>query len=131
MSQRQIRVNELLKREISMILHTRYQQASTAITVVEVEVAPNLRTANVYFSVVGDESVVQDAEHFFTRHHAEIRQHVGKTVTLKFLPHLHFQYDPSQQRGSGINAILDELGLEGMPPRNPAPQADTEPENEE
>ncbi|KAF0095607.1 MAG: ribosome-binding factor A [Puniceicoccaceae bacterium 5H] len=113
MSQRQIRVNELLKREISLVMHTRYRSATTAITILDVDVAPNLRSAKVFYSVIGDESDQRDAAHFFARKHSEIRHYVSRTVTLKYLPHLEFVHDPSQERGAEINALLDEMGYEG------------------
>ncbi|MDP0501580.1 MAG: ribosome-binding factor A [Verrucomicrobiota bacterium JB022] len=129
MSQRQIRVNELLKREISMILHTRFRSRATTITILDVDVAPNLRTAKVFYSVFGDESAQRDADHFFTRNHVEIRHYMGKTITLKYLPHLDFVYDPSQERGAEINALLDEMGYSGELKYEPEPEPADEDED--
>ncbi|HYP16009.1 MAG TPA: ribosome-binding factor A, partial [Opitutus sp.] len=55
MSNRTLRVNELLQRELSDILRKRYQSESVAITITEVRVAPDLRDARVFVSVVGSE----------------------------------------------------------------------------
>ena len=43
MSNRTIRVNELIQRELGDILHRRYQSETVAITITEVRVAPDLR----------------------------------------------------------------------------------------
>lgn len=112
MSQRNVRVNELLKREISEVLHTRYQAETVQITITRVDVAPDHRKAHVYFSVFGGEEQVHAALRWLTRHQREIRHQVGKKITLKFLPHLQFHYDPSIQEGNQVLDILDHLDEE-------------------
>jgi ribosome-binding factor A len=122
MGQRVVRVNELVKREISHILHTRHQAESVDISILAVDVSPNLRSAKVFFATHGDASIRQRAERFFSRHHESIRREMGKTVRLKYLPHLEFIYDKGADYSEQLNQLLDELGLEGSPgmeePRN-------------
>lgn len=113
MGQRVVRVNELLKREISHILHTRYQAETVDISILAVDVAPNLRSAKVFFATHGDVDIRQRAERFFSRNHESVRREMAKTVTLKFLPHLEFIYDKGADYGEKLNQLLDELGLEG------------------
>ena len=60
MSQRIIRVNELIQRELGDILRRHYQSEAVAITITEVRVSPDLRDGRVFVSVVGDEDTVQD-----------------------------------------------------------------------
>lgn len=113
MSQRNVRVNELIKREISEVLHTRYQQESVYITITEVSVTPDHRKADVFFSVIGDKERARVSLRWLQKHNREIRHQVGKRIILKHLPHLQFQFDPSIERGSQILEILDELEEEG------------------
>lgn len=113
MSQRVVRVNELLKREISATLHSRYQSESVGITISEVSVSPDLRRAQVFYTVIGDEADVRDAQKLFARHGREIRRQVGSVIVLKYLPHLDFVHDDSMERGARLNKLLDEMGLEG------------------
>ena len=116
MGQRVVRVNELLKREISHVLHTRFRAESVHISILGVDVAPNLRGAKVFFATHGDARSREAAERFFRRHHESIRREVGTAVTLKYLPHLEFVYDTGADYGERLNQLLDELGLEGEPP---------------
>lgn len=118
MSQRVVRVNELLKREVSQVLHTRFQAESVAITVLRVETAVNLRNARVLYATHGDDDARLRAEGFFRKHGESIRREVGKVVRLKYLPHLDFQFDPGADAGSRINELLDEMGLEGENPND-------------
>ena len=57
MSNRTLRVNELVQREINDILHTHWQSESVAITVTEVRVAPDLRDGRVFVSIIGDDEL--------------------------------------------------------------------------
>lgn len=109
MSQRNIRVNELIKREISEVLHTRYRTETVFITITRVDVAPDHRKAHVYFSVLGDRNQIATATRWLRKYGREIRHQVGRKVILKFLPHLQFHYDPSIKRGDEVLEILDEL----------------------
>ena len=108
MGQRLIRVNELVKREISDVLHTRYQSESVYITVSEVRVSPDLRNARVYYSVLGDDEQRRKAGAFLKN-----RRQLSKRIVLKYLPHLRFVFDQSIERGSRLNDIMNELGMEG------------------
>ncbi len=109
MSQRTVRVNELVKREISDILHTRYRSESVYITITDVEVAPDLRRARVFYSVIGDESRVRESQAWLDDNRDEIRHFLGRRVVLKFLPRLSFHNDPSIERGMNLISLLDEL----------------------
>ena len=112
MGQRMARVSELVKREISEILHTRYQSESVYITVTGVTVSADLRNARVYYSVLGGEEESKSARSFLTREAREIRRIVGKRIVLKYLPALEFIYDESMERGAHLNVLIDQLGLD-------------------
>lgn len=116
MGQRVVRVNELVKREISHILHTRYRSESVDISILAVDVAPNLRSAVVFYATHGDAEKHEFAKRFFARNGETIRREMGKVVCLKYLPHLQFQYDLGADHGERLNQLLNDLGLEGEPP---------------
>ncbi|MEM9018624.1 MAG: 30S ribosome-binding factor RbfA [Verrucomicrobiota bacterium] len=109
MAKRKVRVNELLRREISLILHTDYQSEGTYTTISEVDVSPDLRQARVYYSVLGGEEKEKEAERFFRAKASEIRQKISRNVILKYLPFFHFIRDNSLERGFGLIEAMDEL----------------------
>lgn len=124
MGQRVVRVNELLKREISHVLHTRFQQETVAVTITGVDVTPNLRKATVYYSIVEPDAAARvRIERFMRRNAALVGQFVGQSVVLKYLPRLEFALDEANERGSRLNELMDSLGLEG--------EADGQPEIED
>ena len=112
MSQRTVRVNELILREVSDILHTDYQAETVAITVSDVDIAPDLRSGRVYYSVLGGGNNRLEAEEFFEACGETIRRKVGRRVVLKYLPHLKYIYDDSFARGARTLSIIDELDAE-------------------
>lgn len=112
MSQRNVRVNELIKREVSEVLHIRYQAESVYITITRVDVSPDHRKAHVFFSVIGGEERARTSLNWLTRHQKEIRRQVGKKIVLKFLPHLQFHYDQSIEQGDQVLDLLNELDEE-------------------
>jgi ribosome-binding factor A len=116
MSKRVTRVNELLKREVSHVLHTRYQEAALGITILEVQTLATLRGAKVFYAVLGDEARIREAHTFLRSHAEEIRREVGKAIVLKFLPHLEFLRDDSVERGARVNALIDSLDIPPEPP---------------
>jgi ribosome-binding factor A len=109
---RVVRINELIKREISSILHTRYREASVRITISEVDTSSDLKEAVVYYGVIGDKENEKQARHFLSKEGGEIRMMLGKRVVIKYLPHLVFRFDDSMERGNRIGEIIDSLGLD-------------------
>lgn len=109
MSSRTVRVNELVRREISELLHTRWRTESVYITLMDVDVSPDLRNARVYYSILGDESKALEAEAFFHDNGKEIKRLMSKSVTLKYTPALEFIHDDSLERGAIMNELLDDL----------------------
>ena len=109
MSNRTVRVNELVQREISDILRRRYQSEAVAITITEVRVSPDLRDARVFVSVVGDEDTMDAKLRWLRSKAGEIREEVGRRIVLKYLPKFEYLLDKSVVRGARILQVLDEL----------------------
>ena len=109
MSNRTVRVNELVQREISAILRKRYQSEAVAITIAEVRVSPDLRDARVFVSIVGAEDVVEEKLRWLRSKAPEIREEVARHVVLKYLPKFEYILDNSAVRGARILQVLDEI----------------------
>jgi ribosome-binding factor A len=118
MSNRTIRVNELVQREISDILHKHYQSEAVAVTITEVRVSPDLRDARVFVSVVGDADVAAEKLRWLRSKAHAIREEVGRRIVLKYLPRFEYILDDSAIRGARILQVLDEL--EHPPEKKPS-----------
>ena len=114
MSQRIKRINALLQREISEQMRRHYGADTVAITISDVSVSTDLRNANVYYSVLGDEAEIVASQKLLRRIGKDIRQRVSRKVVLKYFPTFYYVYDPSLGRGAEINEILDQLDQESI-----------------
>jgi ribosome-binding factor A len=115
MSNRTLRVNELIQREISAYLHTRYQGESVRITITSVVVSPDLHEARVFYSVIGGKEAEEEGGRWLQEKSGEIRHVVGKTIILKNVPRLEFVRDSSPERGTRVIQLLSELDAKERP----------------
>lgn len=122
MSNRTVRVNELVQREISDILRRRYQSEATAITIAEVRVSPDLRDGRVFVAVVGDGDFVEERLRWLRARAPEIREELGRRIVLKYLPKLEYVADGSAVRGARILQVLDEIEHPRAPRSAPPPE---------
>jgi ribosome-binding factor A len=110
MSNRTVRINELVQRELNAILRQHYQSETIALTILEVRVSPDLRDARVFVSVVGDEETATQKLRWLRTKAPEIRQEIGRRIVLKFLPKFEYRLDKSTEHGTRLQRLLDEIG---------------------
>ena len=109
MSNRTLRVNELIQRELSAILRQDYQSEAVAVTITEVRVAPDLRDARVFVSIVGDADTMERKLRWLRAQARDLRQELGRRIVLKYMPRFTYVLDDSAIRGSRILNLLDAV----------------------
>jgi ribosome-binding factor A len=107
MSQRQDRVNELLRREISAVLARDYEWPGQLVTVSEVEITQDFREAKVWMSVLGGH--VQPVLDRLNSDHGRNQSRVMKRVVLKTTPIMTFRHDDSASKGVDMVNLLQEV----------------------
>ncbi len=117
MTNRTIRVNELVQRELGLILRKNYQSEAVAITISQVRISPDLHDGRVDVSIVGDEETVTQKLRWLRSVAPAIRQELGRRIVLKFLPKLEYRVDESTGRNLRVQELLDEIV--GSPPSAP------------
>ncbi len=111
-SLRHQRVRELLKRQIGEVLRREIQpDAAGLITVNDVGLAGDLKSATVFIGVVGKPEQQKKAMAVLVRERARLQTLVAREVVLKYMPRLRFVLDESIERGNRVLAIMDELEL--------------------
>lgn len=110
-SQRQLRVAEVMRRELSEVLGRGAvhddELDGVSITVGEVRISPDLRQATVFVLPLGG----QDAElivEALTRNRSEIRHVVTKKIQLKYSPDLKFVVDESFDRMDETRRLFND-----------------------
>ena len=109
MSNRLLRVNELLQREVSGYLRKRYTGESVGLTITSVEITGDLREAKVYYSVLGGADEAAKAGKWLVKKRDEIRETIAKHVVLRHVPLLAFVHDDHAPRTLRIEALLSEI----------------------
>lgn len=112
MSQRTIRVNELLRLEISEQLHRRWPSESVRITITAVDTSPDLREARIFYSVIGSKEDRSAARRLFERISKTLRMEVSKRVILKYTPAYRFVEDKGVAHGVSVIDLLDRVAEE-------------------
>ena len=118
MSNRTLRVNELIQRELSDVLRKKYQSEAVNVTIAGVQVAPDLRDGTVFISVIGSDDEAQQKLRWLRSINQELRFELGRRIVLKFMPHFIYKLDQSTARGNRILELLDQI--EGTETRTPS-----------
>ncbi len=108
MKHRLLRVNELLKRELSALIVRELTFENSLVTVNQVDVTPDLKSAHVYVSVLGGNGR-KDVLPKLEANRAALQAEMSKHVVLKYTPHLVFHLDDSIERGSRVLEIMQEI----------------------
>lgn len=109
-SLRHARVSELLKREIGTVLRRELSVTDAGVlSVSQVAVAPDLKSAVVYVGFAGTEAQRKYAFDHLKKHRGRLQTLVSKGLVLKYMPRIKFVSDDSIQRGDRVLQILDEL----------------------
>ncbi len=111
---RLVRVNELMKREIgeylSRVISLERDGFDRAIlTVTHVMVSTNFHTARVLVSIFGHEKERPFILSQLERHRPDIQKHIAHAVALKYTPRLSFSLDTSLAEGDRILSLLDKM----------------------
>jgi ribosome-binding factor A len=108
MKHRQLRVNELVKRELSAIIARQINFEGVLVSINAVDVTPDLKNAHVFVSIFGATtraSVIDKLE----AHRPVLQAELSRHVVLKYTPHLIFHIDDSIERGARVLEILQDL----------------------
>ena len=111
MKHRMLRVNEVIKRELSGIIAREITFEGSLVSINHVDVSADLKSAHVFVSVLGSESG-QSVMNKLEEHRPALQSELAGRVTMKFTPHLLFHLDESIRRGSRVVEILQQIDAE-------------------
>lgn len=127
MTARTDRIDELLRQEIGAILAKDVQDPRIGfVTVTDVETAPDLSTARVFVSVIGQPAEREITMRALQRAMPFVRHELGSRIRLRRIPELQLRTDDTAQRGTRVLQLL--AGLEsGADVSEPPPMEETLP----
>ena len=108
-SQRQLRVGELVKQNLGELFIRNEAKIpsfnSKLITVTEVRMTPDLKTARVYVIPLGG-NATKETVRILTENSHLVRRALSKRLDIKFLPKLNFVEDNSFEYAEKIEKII-------------------------
>ncbi len=111
-NRRLARINHLLREEIAELLAREVKDEalrSPLISITDVETAPDLRTAKVYFSVYGDDAQIAEARAHLGRAAGFLRRSLKGRLDLRHTPQLEFIFDRSLAQGDRIMRLIRSI----------------------
>jgi len=105
------RINGEVKRELSNIIRGEIKdpRINPLTSVVEVEVAPDLKSAKAYISVLGDEQSQKDTLAGLKSAEGYSRRALAKSINLRNTPQIHFVMDQSIEYGVNMSKLIDDV----------------------
>ena len=102
------RVNEVMREVIGSAIATELEDPRIGfVTVTAVDTSPDLRTARVYVSVLGDEEEREATLKALASSHGLLQATVARETRMKRTPTLTFHYDEGPERGVRLSQLLD------------------------
>ncbi|OIO09145.1 MAG: ribosome-binding factor A [Elusimicrobia bacterium CG1_02_63_36] len=121
-SNRGIRLRELFLQELTSALRdVKDPGLSGFLTITDLELAKDKKTARVYFSVLGTPEDLKKTERALERSSAFLRQTIRARLRLRTVPHFVFVFDDTPSRANRIERLIDDLNRGEHTPR-PAPE---------
>ena len=123
--ERMLRVNELIKREVSDLCEQRIvPQLDALLTVTAVKTSPDLHHALVLVSVMGDTAKQEEALHLLRRERAMFQERIARHIQLRYTPVLQFRLDHTLAEADRVLALIESLEVA---PAGEAPLTDAPP----
>jgi ribosome-binding factor A len=109
-TRRSQRVADLVRSELSLLVLTEaHDPELRKVTITDVEMPPDLRSAKVFFSCLGGDEERAKAADALRRAAGYLRREVGQRCRLRYAPELHFVSDHSLERGARIEELLQQV----------------------
>lgn len=128
MSRRTARIAEAIRETVSTtVLFELRDPRIKNVTVISVEVSPDIRSAKVYVSIMGDEKTQRLALHGLESARGFLQAKVADRIETRYTPILKFVSDPGVKKSIEASRLLREV----LPPESEASSESTEADRSE
>lgn len=111
-TQRQLELQDLVKAEVAAIIRDMLRDPLIGfVTVTDARVSVDLRYADIYVSVLGDERAREDSMKGLRRAAKFVRGQLAGRLVLKRVPEVRFHFDPTVERAARVEQILRDLDI--------------------
>ena len=103
------RVNELLREVVAEEIRELKDPAVGFVTVTGVDTAPDLHSAVVYYTAMGDEAQQKESSQALSRAAVRVQSRMGPQIRLKYTPRLEFRVDASIEAALRMEELLRDV----------------------
>ena len=104
------RVGDLILREIADLLMTKVKDPRVKkTTLTGIIVSKDLRYARVFYSLIGEEQEILEAQKGLDSARGFIKREIGLRMDLKYIPDIVFRHDPSLAFGDHMEKLFRKL----------------------
>ncbi len=82
------------------------------VTFTDVEISDDLKYATIFYSVLGQDDVKEQAAHYLSGVRGRVQSDLGHLLNIRNTPEIKFRFDPSIERGMRIEQLLNEISKE-------------------
>lgn len=112
-SRRMLKAAEAIREVVSMAILTEIRDPRVEnVTVTSVEVAPDMRTATVFVSIMGDEGRQQLCLRGLQNSAGFLQSKVAKRIETRYTPRLTFEIDDGVKKSLEVGKILQDIANE-------------------
>ena len=114
-----VRINQEVQRELSSLImrEVKDPRIHMMTSITRAEVAPDLKTAKIYVSVLGDKQAQEDTVKGLKSAAPFLRRELAHSLNLRNTPQLFFTVDQSIEYGVTMSKLIDDVIAE-MPDRS-------------
>jgi ribosome-binding factor A len=103
------RIDEVMRKVIGSAIASDLEDPRIGfVTVTSVDTSPDLRSARVYVSVLGDEEEREATLAALASSHGKLQAAIAREVRIKHTPTLTFRYDESLERAIRLSRLLED-----------------------
>ena len=107
------RVGDSILKEIAILLLEKIKDPRVrGVTLTGIKLSNDLKSARVFFSVIGGTEAIQEAEEGLGSARGFIRREIGRRMPLKYLPEIRFIHDPTLAKAQELERLFDSLRSE-------------------
>jgi ribosome-binding factor A len=109
------RIGDQMQRELAELIRREVKDPRVGlVTITAVDVSRDLGHAKVFITVMGEETpdAVQQSLKALNSAASFLRLHLGRSMQLRSVPQLHFNFDESVSRGVHLSALIERAVAE-------------------
>lgn len=104
------RVAQFIKEELSVLIQRYFPLNEYGmVTVVSVDLSPDLKNATVYLTSLNDEKAIEKLMVDINEQAGHLRHELSSVMTSKGVPVLQFKYDKSIERAQRLTDLIDAV----------------------